>query len=325
MSCSALLFSKSVTSINKNNELDYPTSIDKTCYVNPDDCGTANYQDDAGLVVIEAENLEISGTNWNIKTNFNDYTGAGYLSWDGNNSLNNPGNGLITTSIKISTPGTYRFQWRSRIGVGSNSTEHNDSWLRFPNASDFYAEKNGNRIYPKGSGQTPNPNGAGSDGWFKIYLSGSTNWTWSTRTSDNDAHDIFVVFNTPGIYSMEISGRSQYHLIDRITLSNNTNNPLDLGNSETPCSEGALSLNNLNSKTKKASISLFPNPTDHIINLSINIKNWSRTVAVYDFKGVQILEVEVSESNGEIDVSRLSSGFYFLKTDKMESRNFIKK
>jgi len=75
-----------------------------------DDCEDAIYIDITGLVVIEAENLVIDQTNWNIKIDFNGYTGTGYLSWDGNNNFNSPGNGLISTRIKINTPGTYRFR-----------------------------------------------------------------------------------------------------------------------------------------------------------------------------------------------------------------------
>jgi len=107
-----------------------------------DECGQATYEDVNGLIIIEAENLAINGTNWNVKTEFEGYTGYGYLSWDGNNNFNSPGNGLISTTLKINTPGTYRFRWHSKVGNGSNSTEHNDSWLRFPDASDFYGEIN---------------------------------------------------------------------------------------------------------------------------------------------------------------------------------------
>ena len=66
------------------------------------------------------------------------------------------------------------FLWKSSFRQGDNGTEHNDSWLRFPNASDFFGEKasNGSIVYPNGSGKEPNPEGSSSDGWFKIYRSG---------------------------------------------------------------------------------------------------------------------------------------------------------
>jgi hypothetical protein len=34
----------------------------------------------------------------------------------------------------------------------------------------LFAEKGSSILFPKGSGQTPNPIGSGADGWFKIYM-----------------------------------------------------------------------------------------------------------------------------------------------------------
>ncbi len=195
----------------------------------------ADYEEVGGMVIMEAENLQVAGTNWKVQTNVAGFTGNAYINWTGSNSFGNPGNGLITTKINIKTPGKYRFQWRSKVGLGTNSTEHNDSWLRFPDASVFYGEKgNGSKVYPRGTGLSPNPKGSSKDGWFKIYLSGSTNWTWVSKTSDNDGHDIYVEFDSPGVYTMEISGRSQSHFIDRVALYR-AGNGTNLSNPETPC------------------------------------------------------------------------------------------
>ncbi len=298
--------------------------LPKSIIAQTDDCGAATYQDIDGLIVIEAENLNISGTNWSINSNFSDFTGGGYLSWDGDNHFNSPGNGLISTVIKIETPGTYRFRWRSRIGTGTNSTEHNDSWLRFADASNFYAEKDGNWIYPNGSGQTPNPNGASSNGWFKVYLSGSTDWTWSTQTSDNDAHQIYVVFDTAGVYTMEISGRSKDHLIDRIVLSNNASDPLNLENIETPCANETLSTSDA-ADISRPSIRLYPNPADHYIVIETDTQPLNRTISIFDYKGVEIIKTVMSNLNNQLDISQLSSGIYFIRTDQGETLRFIKK
>ena len=190
-----------------------------------------------GLVVIETENLDFP-SGWSRKTEADGYTGNGYLEWLGGDNFGSPGNGKITTTIKISTTGTYLFEWRNKVGEGTNTTESNDSWLRFPDADDFYGEKsNGSRVYPKGSGKSPSPNGAGSDGWFKVYTGGTTNWNFSSNTSDNDAHKIYVKFDSPGTYTLEISGRSNHHLIDRMVLSRNVQNARSLSLSETPCDD----------------------------------------------------------------------------------------
>jgi uncharacterized protein YjdB len=200
------------------------------------------YQDINGIVVMEAENLSIP-SGWSKQSTVSGFTGSGYISWTGPEYFSSVGNGLISTKIFINSPGVYRFQMRSRVGNGSSSTEHNDTWVRFPDASDYFALKGSGttKIYPKGSGKTPNPNGAGSGGWFKIYMN-SLNWTWNTYTSDNDAHDIYVQFNSSGVYTMELSARSSFHLIDRLVLHKNSSNPLSLMNQETKCSDEVINV-----------------------------------------------------------------------------------
>ncbi len=206
------------------------------------DC-EAQFAEENGILVVEAENLDLP-TGWNVKSTVNDHTGSGYIEWLGGNSFSQPGNGLISVPIQINTPGTYIFKWRTKVGNGTNSTEHNDSWLRFPDADDFYGEKvDGSRVYPNGSGKTPNPNGASSNGWFKVYLSGTTDWTWVSATSDHDAHSVYAQFDSAGVYTMEISGRSDNHLIDRITLAKDNGNATNTSLDETVCEGGQGSSN----------------------------------------------------------------------------------
>lgn len=171
-----------------------------------------------GLLAFELEDLSY-GSGWQPEATSTGFSGAGYLRWSGNNNFANPGQGLIQITLDIQVSGKYRIQWHSKVGHGTNSTESNDSWLRCPDATDFYGEKNsGSRVYPHGSGKTPTPNGAGKDGWFKVYSSGTTDWTWNSYTSDNDAHAIFAEFEEAGEYLMLISGRSKDHLLDRVVV-----------------------------------------------------------------------------------------------------------
>ena len=177
------------------------------------------FEEAAGIISIEFEDNSFP-EGWVLRTDAPNFSGDGYMQWEGNASLGNPGNGMVTFPIRITTPGTYRFLWHSSFQFGDNGTEHNDSWLRFPDADDFFGRKaNGSVVYPNGSGKQPNPNGSSSDGWFKIYRSGNDNaFKWQASTSDNDGHNIFVTFATPGIYLMEVSARSDFHAIDRILL-----------------------------------------------------------------------------------------------------------
>lgn len=192
-----------------------------------------SFKAETGLLILEAEDMALPD-GWQFEKNNSGYTGEGYIVWRGADHFGEPGHGLIKTNIFIAVPGLYHFKWRSKIGEGDNSTEFNDTWLRFQNVADFYAIRNGGeKVYAHGSGKTPNPEGNGADGWMKVYLSGSTDWTWSTNTFDNHPHQILVEFDKPGLYVMELSGRSAGHMIDRIILAKDGNSKAESLDSKT--------------------------------------------------------------------------------------------
>lgn len=177
-----------------------------------------------GLVSVEFEDAEFS-EDWKLKSDGNDFTGKGYMVWEGQQHLGDPGNGMVTYKIKITNPGVYQFLWNSAVKTGNSGTDHNDTWLRFEDATDFYAQKNdgSSTVYPEGSGKSPNPEGATADGWFKIYRSGNDlDFKWQSSTFDNNGHDIFIRFDNPGSYLMEVSARSSGHGIDKFVLFNNS-------------------------------------------------------------------------------------------------------
>lgn len=175
------------------------------------------FNEKGNLVLVEFEE-NVFPVEWKLEKNSSS-SGQGYYVWTGDQSLGTPGNGLIEFKLKISNPGKYRFLWNTAVTIGTNGTEHNDSWLKFSDADKFYGEKNGNKIYPKGSGLTPNPNGSSADGWFKIYRGGNDlDFKWQASTSDNDAHNIYVEFDNPGTYTMQVSARSSGHGIDKFLL-----------------------------------------------------------------------------------------------------------
>ncbi len=89
------------------------------------------------------------------------------------------------------------------------------------------------------SGKSPVAEGATSGGWFKAYTN-TIDWSWSTKTSDNDAHEIYAVFNNPGVYTIQISGTTKGHTIDRMVLykegSYSSSQAESLSRSVTSCS-----------------------------------------------------------------------------------------
>ncbi|NDJ54415.1 MAG: hypothetical protein GYB68_15200 [Chloroflexi bacterium] len=192
---------------------------------------TAQYVEVNGFVFIETESIPSLSGQWELRTDnsgrFSDFTGDGYLFYAGNGAMGSPvtdgRGGLLEYTVQINTPGEYMMRWRSVVGEGNNNTEANDTWLRIPEVSDekFYARDDdnpGSIVYPKGTGLTPVPEGGGGDGFFKVYGANSDGWSYSGRTYDNNAHSIFVQIDEPGIYTLQLSGRSTGHAIDRITL-----------------------------------------------------------------------------------------------------------
>ncbi len=208
-------------------------------------CNGADFEEQNGIVVIEMESGNLP-SGWNRETGTAGYTGTSFIAWRGSDYFGSPGNGLIEYKVKINSPGIYRFQWRNKVGIGSDGTEHNDSWLKFPDAFDFFAQ-NGNSIkYPVG-GSFKKSNvtvmGNSSGGWMKIYNSGgASSFNWTSFTSDNDGHKVYAEFTTAGTYTIQVSGRSNGHFIDRMVLykesSYSESSSTDISRVETTCGGG---------------------------------------------------------------------------------------
>ena len=191
----------------------------------------------SGVAMIEAESLKLTG-DWSVRTNRMGYSGSGFIGWSNARRNDDPKVDQIKLAVRVTLAGRYRFDWLNRIGMGTNGTEHNDTWFAAPSAADAYGARirksEETRRYPKpacddaarmararmkpGVTEAKCANGSSRDGFMKVYSSGATDWKWSTRTSDNDAHDIYVEFDKPGVYEIVLSPRSTEHLIDRIVL-----------------------------------------------------------------------------------------------------------
>ena len=188
-----------------------------------------------GLVVIEAESGDIA-PGWTETT-----AGGATGIIAGTNSFNSINGGTIPYQVTVSTPGVYRFNWRSFYS-GSSNTDKNDNWLRFPNNEDVWffgyqgspgdeatliANLEGAQemvVFPKGSSRISigtTPDGAGSNGYFKIYRSGGANpevYDWQAKTFDITPYNIYVRFVQSGTYTFEVSERSAGHAIDKMAL-----------------------------------------------------------------------------------------------------------
>ena len=177
-----------------------------------------------GLIVVEMESLD-APTGWTLKNDDIDALGE-YLEWTDGNSLQMPGNGVISLKVVIENPGTYQFIWRSSIREGEDTTDANDSFLKIL-ADNFYGFRasDNSTVCPRDQAASNrclgrDPEGASRDGWFKVYRSGgpAIAWVWRSSTSDNDAHAIYADFDFAGEYEIQISGRSMSHAIDRFVM-----------------------------------------------------------------------------------------------------------
>lgn len=200
----------------------------------PSDC---DFEAVDGMIVIEAESLPIV-EDWQIQTTEPGYYGDGYIVWAGASHNGDPTHGVMQVTIHVAEPGRYRLQWRNRIGMGSNTTEHNDSWFKLPDAADSYGLQMSGmgelRRYPRPRCEDADAmaaiealpevasaacvEGASADDWFKVYSSGADDWRWSTRTNDNDAHDVMMELAAPGDYTFMMAARGDWHLVDRIVI-----------------------------------------------------------------------------------------------------------
>jgi len=212
-----------------------------------------DYETVDGRIVIEAEDLPIL-EDWEILTTEGGYYAEGYIGWTGASHNNDPTHGVMSVTILVAEPGRYRLRWRNRIGMGANTTEHNDTWVKFPDAADYYGLQSPGadelRRYPRPRCEDADAmaavealpqvmeadcvEGSSTDGWFKVYSSGASDWSWSTRTNDNDAFDVMVEFDDPGDYTFMMAARADWHLIDRIVIHEEG---LDDGTVEEPAAE----------------------------------------------------------------------------------------
>ncbi len=173
-----------------------------------------------GVLMIEMESIPMV-EDWEVRTDVPGYSGDGYITWTGEEYFNDSSHGRMEYQIRINNPGTYMLKWYTMVGKGTENSEHNDTWLKIEDAGKFYGKnKEGNIVRPHGVCTDDCPEGSGHDGYFKVYYAFHDSWGWHAYTSDHAGHDIFVEFETPGIYTIQIAARSSWHYIDRMVWFN---------------------------------------------------------------------------------------------------------
>ncbi len=174
-----------------------------------------------GLLVVEAEDL-LPSSGWELRQDANGHTGAGYIAWTLPRQGRPAGEGLLRLDFRITTPGDYQFVWRSRLPDPANrpdtrDPDGNDTWLRFLSGADV-----------------PGQAALGSE-WRKVALfDHPAGWSWSTHADPGKPHPDTPVCRRleAGMHTLELSGRSQGHMIDRLVLRLLVGTPLAPGSAD---------------------------------------------------------------------------------------------
>lgn len=273
-----------------------------------------------GLLVIEMESTTLS-PGWVVsKEKFNP-TGEGYIIWTGTDNFNNTGRGVLTYDIFINTPGKYRFEWRSGVGLGTLNTEHNDSWLKI-HGDDFWGERGTEtKCKPKpicgSSAGYICPAGSSVNNFFKIYGGQWNQFQWKSVTSDNNDHLIYAEFKTAGKYKIEINARSNSHMLDRMVMWDfNKYNISTIRNLSLPQSD--IMVSNKDIVLSDMGISFYPNPAK--TNLTIaNFSDKEVAITIRSITG-KVVYNDKSSQLDTVDISSWARGIYLIEASSGSSK-----
>lgn len=175
-----------------------------------------------GVVVIEAENTHSNLGKWLLKSTplNNDYTGIGYLEFDGNTTINGDQHSPLEYVFNINTPGLYKLELRcARETLVINGKERSDV------ANDCYVRVEGD--YHAG----PNPGTTHATQAELSVLQSDTKffggddhtfvWASGNRLDlggHNNKRIAIYNFKAGETYKLVISGRSRYYKLDRIAF-----------------------------------------------------------------------------------------------------------
>lgn len=164
--------------------------------------------EDNGVVVMDIESDQ-PNSYWNESTSLNGYLGNSYFVGKVN-TFDNGGLGVMEYPIIMNNTGVYQLQWRSRITVGTDKTEHNDSFVRLVDQNGYFINPEENQNVKIGD-------------WYKAYMNTISSWEWDTSNRDHEPKSLSWKMEAGKKYRLQVSVRSNGHAIDRIVLWNRAN------------------------------------------------------------------------------------------------------
>jgi hypothetical protein len=166
----------------------------------------ATYDESNGIVVIEAENTISPLSQWDERTSLANFTGEGYLEFDGNSYINGPADSPLEYTFKINRGGLYHLHLRS---AKTRVNRRNDV------ANDAYVRVEGD--YTSG-GSTP-LNFLKTD--TKFFGGRNDRFAWASGNRldrDHQKWHATYQFRAGKTYRLVMSGRSRFFKVDRIVF-----------------------------------------------------------------------------------------------------------
>ena len=155
-----------------------------------------------GLLLFQAENTTLKG-GWKLGLDPNNASGGQFIYFDAPNQYGSVNNvHTISYQFKINNAGKYHFKWTMRQPDGEIGSDlGNDAWFYFP----------GDIATGRGTPLTR----------FRKFVGRSTEaftWNGNVELGHNNQPWVVVNFATPGVYTLNISGRSHGLRLDRLAL-----------------------------------------------------------------------------------------------------------
>jgi hypothetical protein len=160
-----------------------------------------------GRASVEIESVPAT-KGWAYIADGKGHSGLGYLDWLPPGQGAKAGEGLLQYEFEVNKPGKYQVLLRSRIKDPTNRPDTLD-----PDGNDIWLRVQGGQPV---AGQTPL-----KSEWNKVAILGHPEgFTWNTNLDVEKSHPVspVCVYLEKGRCSIELSGRSQGHGIDRLIL-----------------------------------------------------------------------------------------------------------
>jgi xyloglucan-specific exo-beta-1,4-glucanase len=153
-----------------------------------------------------------------------------------------------------------------------------------------------------------------------------------SRNNDNNVLNFQVtngVVNVSLEYSSDGTGFSSLAAFNTLsgTYSHNTNATVSYYRLKVKLQDGSFKYSNiikLITGNNTASI-VYPNPAKDAITLSVlQEKLLGTTAAIFDSRGSKIMSLRVTDYNSTIDISKLTTGIYYIRLNDLSNIKFIK-